>query len=197
MKIYMLRHEDRTQDCSFFAPLTKQGIENSHALIKTLVSCNINKVYCSPFIRTLQTIDPYIRETKSKVNIEYGLEEINHEDIIAKKAAGINLPEYLAEIFNYNPEYKTFIQPDQIVYPEKTCHVEKRIKRFLRHLITEQTDIGLNDTILLVTHQGACTSILKVIAKAKPEYKIDINMEYMKGKLSLVYDDDWVYKPIN
>jgi broad specificity phosphatase PhoE len=191
----MLRHEDRTQDCSFFAPLTKQGIENSHALIKTLANCNINKVYCSPFIRALQTVDPYIRETKSKINIEYGLEEINHEDIIAKKAAGVNLPEYLAEIFNYDPEYKSYIKPDQIIYPEKTCHVEKRIKRFLRHLITEQTNT--DNTILLVTHQGACTSILKVIAKAKPEYKIDIDTEYMKGKLSLVYDNDWVYKPIN
>lgn len=196
MKIYILRHEDRTQDCSFFAPLTKKGIENSNLLVKILKTCNINKIYCSPFIRTLQTVDPFNREVGMKINIEYGLEEINHEDIIPKKAAGIHLPEYLAEIFNYNPEYKSFIQPEQIVYPEKTCHLEKRIKRFLRQLITEHTDMSDSSNILLVTHQGACTTILKVIAKSLNK---DIDSEkYDKGKLSLIYDNNnWVYTPLN
>lgn len=198
MKIYILRHEDRTQDCSFFAPLTKHGIERSNELVKTLKECNINKIYCSPFIRALQTVDPFNRMTGSKINIEYSLEEINHEDIIPKKAAGINLPEYLAELFNYNPEYKSYITPDMIVYPEKICDVEKRVKRFLRNLITEYTNSynDINDNILLVTHQGVCTSILKIVAKAN-DMKIDME-NYEKGKLSLIYDDNnWVYMPKN
>ena len=142
----------------------------------------------------MQTIDPFVRESKLPVNIEYGLEEINHEDIIPKKAAGITLPEYLAEIFNYNPNYKSHIKPSDINYPEKTEHVQKRVKRLLRNILTDNSPS--EDNILLVTHQGVCTTILEIVKKAKPELKISIE-EYGKGKLSLVYDNDWIFKMIN
>ena len=33
MKIYILRHEDRTMDCTFFSPLTQKGLENAIDLI--------------------------------------------------------------------------------------------------------------------------------------------------------------------
>ena len=56
MKIYILRHEDRTMDCTFFSPLTKKGLENSLSLISLLKEKNISYIYCSPFIRTLQTV---------------------------------------------------------------------------------------------------------------------------------------------
>ena len=194
MKIYILRHEDRTDDCSFFAPLTKLGLEKSNNLVGIIKECKINKIFSSPFIRTLQTIDPFVRESKMQVNIEYGLEEINHEDIIPKKAAGINLPEYLAEIFNYNPNYKSHIKPSDIIFPEKTDHVKIRVKRLLRNIMTENN--MNNNNILLVTHQGVCTSIIEIVKKAKPELNINIE-EYGKGKLSLVYDNDWTFKTIN
>ena len=119
MKIYILRHEDRTHDCTFFSPLTKIGLENSIKLIDILKKEKINTIYTSPFIRTLQTIYPYAKSNNIKLNIEYGMSEIHHEDIIAKKSVGINLPEYLAESFEYNPEYKTLIKSTDIVYPEK------------------------------------------------------------------------------
>jgi len=194
MKIYILRHEDRTQDCSFFSPLTELGLENSIKLINKLKECKINKIYSSPFIRTLQTIYPYLKEMNMKHNIEYGLEEINHEDIIAPKNAGINLPQYLGEAFNYNPEYKSFIKSTDIVYPEKVCHVEKRIKRFLRHIITENAmETELN--ILLVTHQCVCTSILKIANQSNKDLNINSDDEYAKGMLSLVFDSckGWKY----
>ena len=36
MKIYIIRHEDRTMDLTFFSPLTKTGLDNSVKLIKDL-----------------------------------------------------------------------------------------------------------------------------------------------------------------
>lgn len=194
MKIYILRHEDRTQDCSFFSPLTELGLQNSIILIDRLKKYKINKIYSSPFIRTLQTIYPYVKEMNIKNNIEYGLEEINHEDIIAPKNAGVNLPEYLAEAFNYNPEYKSFIKSTDIIYPEKVCHVEKRIKRFLRKIITEnvmESDIN----ILLVTHMCVCTSILKIANQSNKDLNINLDDEYTKGTLALVFDSTkgWMY----
>ncbi len=72
MKIYILRHEDRTQDCTFFSPLTKKGLENSAELVPVLVKCKIDIIFTSPFIRTLQTVYPFIKETKIKPYLEYG-----------------------------------------------------------------------------------------------------------------------------
>ena len=102
MKIYILRHEDRTQDATFFSPLTKLGLENSTQLIDVLEKINIKSIYSSPFIRTLQTIFPYAKKNNILINVEYSLSEIHHQDIIPKKAIGIELPYYLYECFFLN-----------------------------------------------------------------------------------------------
>jgi len=199
MKIYILRHEDRTQDCSLFAPLTKVGLEKSVKLIEPLKSCRIDTIMSSPFIRTLQTIYPYAKENNIKIQLEYGLSEIHHEDLIPKKAVGISLPEYVAESFNYDPEYKTIIKPTDISYPEKNEQVNKRVKHILKKIILKY--YGSDTPILLVTHQTQCSCILSIVNKNSREFanKLDedtIN-NYNKGKLCLIFNDEWTYKPIN
>ena len=188
MKIYILRHEDRTIDCSFFAPLTKKGLENSIKLIDYLLPLNIDDIYCSPFIRTLQTINPYIKKTNKKLNLEYGLMEIKHESIISPKSHNVELPIYLAEIFNYDNTYKTLINTNQIKYPENTNNLRQRVIFFLRDLLVKNYKTKKN--ILLVTHQGICNIILSIIKANEPEYKL--------GKISLIFDtDNWTLKKIN
>jgi len=201
MKIYILRHEDRTQDCSFFAPLTKIGLENSIKLVKFLEKEKIDKIYCSPFIRTLQTVYPYSKEHNVKINIEYGLSELHNEEIIARKAVGVSLPEYLAESFNYNSEYKTLIKPTDIIYPEKNKHVQIRLKRVLRKII--QDNLESNHNIILVSHQTLCNTVLKIVNNSSKEFKGKLEESvinnYKKGKLCLIFDSEniWTYKPIN
>jgi 2,3-bisphosphoglycerate-dependent phosphoglycerate mutase len=194
MKLYILRHEDRTNDCSFFSPLTKIGLENSKKLTKHLKEHKIDLIFSSPFIRTLQTIDPYVTENNLKINIEYGLSEIHNEDIISKKSVGLVLPEYLAEIFNHNPSYESRIKHNEITYPENIIHVKKRIKRVLKKIFNEYYNSEYN--IILVTHQSLCCTILNIVNKHQ---KIDekIINNYNKGHLALVFDNEWIYKPIN
>ena len=205
MRIYILRHEDRTQDCSFFAPLTEKGLNNSVKLIEYLKKLNITKIYCSPFIRTLQTIYPFVKEVNStnsdfKINLEYGLSEIHNQDLIPPKAVGISLPEYLAKSFCCNLEYKSIIKPaNEINYPEKDKDVCLRVKRVLKKIIEEHSEINAN--ILLVSHQSVCAHILKIVNRGSTE--LDCKLEptiitnYEKGKLSLVYENGWTYKSIN
>ena len=191
MKLYILRHEDRTQDCSFFSPLTLLGLENSNKLVPYLKKEHINIIFSSPFIRTLQTVYPYLKETGAHVNIEYSLSELHHSDIIAKKSAGIYIPEYIAEAFNYNPSYKSLIEPTDINYPE--INVKQRIKKFITHILLNYH--VTEDNILLVTHESVCLSILEYMKKIKPE--IDIS-SYDKGKLVKIFENDgWVYEEIN
>lgn len=193
MKIYILRHEDRTQDCSLFAPLTKTGLMRAEKLVPLLEGIKIDIVFSSPFVRTLQTIEPYLKKTHGKVNIEYSLSEINHEDLIPKKAIGIYLPEYIAEKYNYNPNYKSFIKPTDITYPERFKHVDLRFKKFLGELFNEY--IKTDKTILLVTHQSMCCSVLNIVNKYNKLDEEVIN-NYPTGQVTLVYNNNWTYKPI-
>jgi broad specificity phosphatase PhoE len=194
MKLYILRHEDRTQDCSFFSPLSKEGLDNSKKLVKSLNECNIDLIFSSPFIRTLQTIDPYVSEKNLKVNIDYGLSEIHSKDIIPKKSVGIELPTYMAEIFNYNPTYTSIIKHNEISYPENYECVVKRVKRILKKIFIDYFDKDYN--ILLVTHQSLCCSILNIVNKHQ-KINENIRNNYKKGQLTLVYDNCWLYNPIN
>jgi broad specificity phosphatase PhoE len=161
MKIYILRHEERTIDCTFFAPLTKKGLENSIKLSNYLLPLNIDEIYCSPFIRTLQTITPYINKTHKKLKLEYGLIEIKHESIISPKSHNVELPDYLTEFFNYDNNYTTLINTNQIKYPENTNDLKNRVYFFLRHLLIQYHKTNKN--ILLVTHQGICSIILSIL----------------------------------
>lgn len=199
MKIYILRHEDRTQDCSFFAPLTKTGLENSINLVPVLNKKNINMVICSPFIRTLQTIFPFVKESKNKVKIEYGLSEFHNQDIIPKKAVGISLPEYLAESFEYDSTYKTVIKPTEIVYPESEKDMKKRCKRVLKDVISTYFETDYN--IIIVTHQSLCRAFLQIVNQKSSSLKdkIDENEinNYKTGKVCKIFDNGWTYEPVN
>lgn len=201
MKIYILRHEDRPQDCSFFVPLTELGLENSFKIAEKLKEEKINLIFSSPFIRTLQTIYPYVKDTNNNINLEYGLSEFHHPDIIPAKAVGISLPEYLSKSFRYNPDYKTIIKPTDITYPEKNKDVNTRTKRVLRDIISKYYET--NNNIILVSHQNTCNAILQIVNSESEKFKGKIPEKltngYEKGKISLIFDTDkgWTYKPIN
>jgi broad specificity phosphatase PhoE len=197
MRLYILRHEDRTQDATFFSPLTKQGLDNAEKLSDVLSKCEITHIYSSPFIRTLQTIYPFVKKNNKKIKLEYGLSEIQHQDIIPKKSFQVRLPEYMAELFNYDEKYTEIVTPEKIEYPEDEKKVLARVKEVLKHIISVHSNT--NDNLLLVTHQIVCRTILKIIKKfgvLKPSDEALNN--YPKGGLTLVLDEGyWIFKPIN
>ena len=198
MKIFILRHEDRPQDCSFFTPLTKIGLENSVKLINLLDKHNINFIFSSPFIRTLQTIYPYASSKELSINVDYSLSELHHPDIIAKQAVGMSLPEYLAESFKVDPENISIIKPNEIVYPESQKDLEIRVKRFFKNIITKYHNTKKN--IVIVTHKAVCAVILNIIAKIKKINTLtpEFIENYEKGKLSLICSkNDWTFEQLN
>jgi len=199
MKIYILRHEDRTKDCTFFSPLTELGLRNAKKLIPILKNININLIFSSPFIRTLQTVHSFLRESNQTVNIEYGLSEIYHQDIIPPESVGLILPEYLAKHYNYNPDYISFIKYNEIKYPENTKDCQNRMIKFIKCIIEKYYKTDLN--ILIVTHQGPCDTMIKIINKFSKEYRHELSNEiikgYQKGKVTLIFDNGWTFKKLN
>lgn len=202
MKIYILRHEERTSDATFFSPLTEKGLINANNLSKYLEPLGITTIYCSPYIRTMQTIYPFSKQSRIKLNLDYNLIEIQHQDIIPPKSYNVKLPKYIAIEFNYNPEYISKISTNNIVYPENVNQLETRTKHFLKYIIKEY--YNTDEVILIVTHQGLCNVILQLVNKfgsseSKQNISYDIkNNVYDYGKLSLVFDKNmWTYKKIN
>jgi broad specificity phosphatase PhoE len=197
MKIYILRHEDRTIDASFFSPLTEKGLINANNLCVHLEEINITKIFCSPYIRTMQTIDPFAKKKNIKLHLEYNLIEIQHQDIIPPNSVGVKLPNYIEKIFNYDPTYNSFIEASQINYPENSFQLENRTIKFIKHIVNKyyKTD----ENILLVTHQGLCKILLKIVnnyAKNKPFF--ETMNKYPMGTLSLIFDNfEWAYRQIN
>ena len=197
MKIYILRHEDRTMDATFFSPLTEKGLENSIELIDDLKDEKIDLIYSSPFIRTLQTIYPYSKEKNVKINLEYSIAEFQHNKIIPEKSYQVRLPEYLAEKFNYNKDYNSLKYPEEFKYPEEVKDVKKRVKEFLSILIRNHANTNKN--ILIVTHQIVC-NILSEIAykKINTDSEYDLQTDYPKGALTLIFNKNkWNFDPVN
>ena len=71
MKIYILRHEDKIKNSTFYSSLTQLGLENSEKLSEYLINNNINftHIYSSPYNRTIQTITPYSKKKNININL--------------------------------------------------------------------------------------------------------------------------------
>ena len=64
-----------------------------------------------------------------KINIDYGLSEIQHPDLIPPNSYKVSLPKYLAEKFNYNENYLSTIKPTEYNFPEKSKDLNRRVKQ--------------------------------------------------------------------
>lgn len=57
------------------APLTAQGVEQAQALVARLAPFAIDAVYASPFLRAIQTIEPFAAKHGLPINIDTRLRE--------------------------------------------------------------------------------------------------------------------------
>ena len=96
MKIYTLRHkEKRHSNIVAETSLNQFGLQNANSeVIEKLNKLNFSTVYCSSFLRCLQTVSPYLNNYNNKnnknkkppLNIEYGFSEFLMPDYFTKKS---------------------------------------------------------------------------------------------------------------
>ena len=71
-----MRHCERNiMDCGFESPLLPIGIHNAKNLYGQMNFMNIDTIYSSPFLRTIQTVDFYSKIKNIPINIDYSLAE--------------------------------------------------------------------------------------------------------------------------
>lgn len=199
MRIYFLRHEDRYKSISFFTPLNLNGKKNSLKLNYDLNSLKITKIFSSPFLRTLQTIEPFIKKSKLKVNLENSLRETNIISGIAEKESKMTLPEELYKQFNIDKSYKSFLKSNEIVYPEGKINVKKRFNNFLKNLIKKYNKS--NENILLVSHAGLIEEYIRKLESKKGDFLVLKKIRpysYPLGKITMIVSENrLVFQPTN
>jgi broad specificity phosphatase PhoE len=196
MKIYFLRHEERFKSLTFFTPLNKQGKLNSIELIKVLNQLNLTKIYCSPYLRTLQTIEPFLNQSELKVNLENSIREANLYKLIPESEHDKELPEELYQQFKINEKYESFLNVDDINFPEKNKMVSQRFTNFLIDLIKKYENEDEN--ILLVSHGGLIENFIRKLEKKYPNLKKIKPYSYPAGKITcIVKDNELIFDPIN
>jgi len=177
LNIFLLRHEERPEnDIGVFSRLTENGRNRAQSIIIP----DIDIIFCSPFIRTIETIYPYCIKNNIKVNIEYSICEYLHNKFFIKNEARYELStilnnyptKNLGNVINY--EYSSLISKDDLVVLEDEINLEKRVKHFFNYLKLNNE----NKNILIVTHKG-------VINKIKDLYveDTDLSNDYPMGSI--------------
>ena len=157
MTIYLLRHEKRDiNDPTFYSHLLKSGRADAENLKYEIEQLNIDIIFSSPFIRTLQTIEPYCFYKKQKVNIENGLyEHISPQFDKNMYKFDLGKITFYNHLINYN--YKSLITLDQIKYDSIEAVVSNTLE-FKKHLLETYKD---GENILLVTHLSVINAFLE------------------------------------
>ena len=168
MKVILLRHEKREDYSGYFSNLTDDGLKDSFKLEKKLSKMNIDKIYSSPFVRTLQTIFPYALKQNKKVNVEYALYEYKHNPYFLTEPQIYEVKDMNNEYINHiiNKRYKSYVNKDEdfnFQLLENETHLENRVKKFLDYLKSNKT--LKNKTLLIVTHKGVINKIKGLINK--------------------------------
>ena len=179
MKLILLRHEERHFDIGFNSNLTDNGIIRScTSLIEKLEKLNIDIIFCSPFIRTLQTIFPYSYKYDKKINIEYGLYEYLHNPYFLIYKWYYDISEINDNDLNsiINLDYKSIIKKDDFNVLENENDLEKRIKIFINFLKQNYN----NKNILIVSHKGVINKIKDIYIK-----KTDMNDDFEMGEIEI------------
>ena len=190
MKIYFIRHEERDlTNPTYLTPLTTIGLENATGKIKdSLSQLEITTIFCSPFVRTLQTIDSFSQLSNSVINIEYSLSE-TLTDQLFKDNDQISLDAY-PEIKNrylINSDYQSFLDVSNLKYPETEDAIYQRCYNFMNHLYSSK--IYENDKILICSHQGIINGLLSFYDTKKRK----LNQDYSMGQISMVDEEKNIF----
>ncbi len=187
MKVILLRHEKRGIDVGYYSSLTDEGIFDTIHLKYKLDKIHIDEIFCSPFVRTIQTIYPYAYKNNKKINLEYGLYEYLHNPyfLLTKWYYTYDdIPDNdLKEIVNM--EYKSIVDGNDFVVLEDEINLEKRITKFFNNIINNPE--YKNKTILLVSHQGVINKIKDLYFK-----KTDMGEHFPMGHFEIYH---WVREP--
>ena len=157
MKLFIIRHCERHTSPLYKSELTLKGKINAMQLNRKLYANNIKKIYSSPYIRCIQTIQSYSELYNVLPNIEYGFSETTLtliksevEDILDDFQINLNYNNII-DIQTLNNS--NFILDDTI----------KRVGKLIIQILNENRESTKN--ILICTHMTIINILLFLFNK--------------------------------
>lgn len=158
--IWIVRHGHRfdfaypewfnTAEKKYDPPLSDEGFLQVYQLTNRLKNEPIQHLFCSPFLRAIQTADPIAKLLNLPIKIERGLGEWLNPDWMTKYPE-TEAQEILAEKYFIDPQYFSRLIPH---YPESESAMMQRMTKIADRLVQE-----FSDNILLVGHSATVGGI--------------------------------------
>jgi broad specificity phosphatase PhoE len=162
--IWLVRHAHRldfiqpewfdTATYRYDPPLSAEGFDRANLLAQQLRQVQIDRIYTSPFLRTIQTADPLARLLQLPIRLEWGLCEWLCQDWTDGFPETTPVDELMRCYPNIDDAYQSLVIP---FYPENTQELDARIAILAGKLIK-----GNSENILAIAHKG---SVLGVAAE--------------------------------
>ena len=168
MKITIVQCCNSVDSNDFLSTLTEKGLCDADILVSKLHTIKPDKIFCSPFLRTLQTIYPYCTKYDKYINVDNALLPISKVDVNDKSTLFINYYREICEHFNYitsiiNTEYESSIYSNNIKIDENDIDIKNRIYTFLYSICRSYENT--NKIIALVVHADLIPFITRHLKK--------------------------------
>lgn len=136
-------------------PLSSAGFDRALALATTFSGVKIERIFTSPFLRTIQTADPLARLLQVPIQMEWGLCEWLCQDWTLELPETTPVDELIRCYPNIVTSYQSQVMP---CYPETIAKLDARIAIIADKLIQ------CNDRdILAISHKGAILGIVAAL----------------------------------
>jgi broad specificity phosphatase PhoE len=132
-------------------PLSTQGCDRASSLATELSGVQIDRIYTSPFLRTIQTADPLARLLQLPMQLEWGLCEWLCQDWTSGFPETTPVENLLRFHPNIDVTYKSLVIP---CYPETFEELDARISTIAHKLMQ-----GNCQNILAIAHKGSVLGI--------------------------------------
>ncbi|MBO3462994.1 histidine phosphatase family protein [Aetokthonos hydrillicola Thurmond2011] len=191
--IWIARHANRldfvnpdwflTAERRYDPPLSEDGILQAKQLANRLKGENIAHIFCSPFLRTVQTANPVAEFLDLPIKLETGLSEWLNPAWMTEEPERLSTPA-LAELF---PRIDTSYTPQiPAKYPETRSQMLERSGQVARILASE----FYSKDILLVGHGasvlGAAIGLVGEIARTEVKASLCSLVKIVR------YDPEWL-----
>lgn len=165
-------------------PLSPQGVERASALASELSQIPIDRLFSSPFLRSIQTADPLARLLELPIQLEWGLCEWLCQDWSTELPQTTPVEELVKLYPNIDSNYQSLILP---CYPETSAQLSVRVSSLAHKLV----QCNCKNTIA-IAHKG---SVLGIVAALTGEAKW-LSYDLACGEMIEVVGDGEVWSGI-
>ena len=152
--LWLVRHEHRldfiqpewfdTAVYPYDPPLSSEGLDRAITLAEEFAQIPIDRIYTSPFLRTIQTADPLSRLLQLPIRLEWGLCEWLCQDWTLGFPATTPMEDLMRCYSNIDATYKSLVLP---CYPETAAKLDARIAIIAGKLVK-----GNGENIVAIAH---------------------------------------------